>query len=210
MRFSTESSVSSHRNPRAEQVVTHQPAISFSNSIHFPFNRAGGRTSNVRHKTIYMLACKTKSIIKRIIIGCALCFVILIVAVLFLIIQWKFYPPNATAVIGPSGSTNRAFIENRSLGDLCFVLSASDWPHTFAGPASLGTVIGSEGSNSRVFWSVDGSVLVVKDDAKFESAYDYKLHQVIEYDSDKIRKLIASRGGLGAEQPSYPDGKGDY
>jgi hypothetical protein len=28
--------------------VTHQPAISFSISIHFPFNRAGGRTSNVR------------------------------------------------------------------------------------------------------------------------------------------------------------------
>ncbi len=33
-----------------EQVVTHQPAISFSISIHFPFNRAGGRTSNVRQK----------------------------------------------------------------------------------------------------------------------------------------------------------------
>jgi probable HAF family extracellular repeat protein len=33
-----------------EQVMTHQPAISFSNSIHFPFNRAGGRTSNVRKK----------------------------------------------------------------------------------------------------------------------------------------------------------------
>jgi ribosomal protein L37AE/L43A len=30
--------------------VTHQPAISFSISIHFPFNRAGGRTSNVRQK----------------------------------------------------------------------------------------------------------------------------------------------------------------
>jgi hypothetical protein len=28
--------------------MTHQPAISFSNSFHFPFNRAGGRTSNVR------------------------------------------------------------------------------------------------------------------------------------------------------------------
>jgi hypothetical protein len=30
--------------------VTHQPAISFSNSFHFPFNRAGGRTSNVDRK----------------------------------------------------------------------------------------------------------------------------------------------------------------
>jgi hypothetical protein len=28
--------------------VTHQPAISFSILFHFPFNRAGGRTSNVR------------------------------------------------------------------------------------------------------------------------------------------------------------------
>ena len=27
--------------------MTHQPAISFSNSFHIPFNRAGGRTSNV-------------------------------------------------------------------------------------------------------------------------------------------------------------------
>jgi hypothetical protein len=30
--------------------VAHQPAISSSISIHFPFNRAGGRTSNVRQK----------------------------------------------------------------------------------------------------------------------------------------------------------------
>ena len=30
--------------------MTHQPAISFSNSFHFPFTRAGGRTSNVRQK----------------------------------------------------------------------------------------------------------------------------------------------------------------
>jgi hypothetical protein len=35
------------REKDAQQVVTHQPAISFSISIHFPFNRAGGRTSNV-------------------------------------------------------------------------------------------------------------------------------------------------------------------
>ena len=27
--------------------MAHQPAISFSNSFHFPFNSAGGRTSNV-------------------------------------------------------------------------------------------------------------------------------------------------------------------
>jgi hypothetical protein len=37
--------------------VTHQPAISFSISIQHPFNRAGGRTSNVIHKmTRFLLA----------------------------------------------------------------------------------------------------------------------------------------------------------
>ncbi len=39
--------------------MTHQPAISFSISIHSPFNRAGGRTSNVRKNmkhTILLLA----------------------------------------------------------------------------------------------------------------------------------------------------------
>jgi hypothetical protein len=35
-----------------QQVVTHQPAISFSISIHFTFKRAGGRTSNVVWKMI--------------------------------------------------------------------------------------------------------------------------------------------------------------
>ena len=30
--------------------MTHQPAISFSNSFHFPFNRAGGRSSNVMQR----------------------------------------------------------------------------------------------------------------------------------------------------------------
>ena len=39
---------------RAEQVVTHQPAISFSISFQYPFNRAGGRTSNVRYRNIPM------------------------------------------------------------------------------------------------------------------------------------------------------------
>jgi hypothetical protein len=34
----------------AEHVVTHQPAISFSISFQHPFNRAGGRTSNVLPK----------------------------------------------------------------------------------------------------------------------------------------------------------------
>jgi hypothetical protein len=35
-----------------EQVVTHQPAKSFTISFQHPFNRAGGRTSNVRRQRI--------------------------------------------------------------------------------------------------------------------------------------------------------------
>jgi hypothetical protein len=38
------------RNEEAEQVVTHQPAISSSISFQHQFNRAGGRTSNVVQK----------------------------------------------------------------------------------------------------------------------------------------------------------------
>jgi hypothetical protein len=39
--------------------VTHQPAISFSNSFQFPFNRAGGRTSNVLQKKMHLLGMLT-------------------------------------------------------------------------------------------------------------------------------------------------------
>jgi hypothetical protein len=40
----------SSRPKNSEQLVTHQPAISFSISFQHPFNRAGGRTSNVGQK----------------------------------------------------------------------------------------------------------------------------------------------------------------
>lgn len=157
-----------------------------------------------------MSASKTKSIFARILIGIVSPIVILVVAVLLLIVRWNFYPPDATPVVGPSGTKNRAFIENRSFGDLTFVLCASDWPHTFTRPISLESVLCSEGSSSRVFWSSDGSVLVVKDDSSYICAYDYKLHETLCYDSAKISALIGTRGGLGSEQRSYPDGKGDY
>ena len=132
------------------------------------------------------------------------------------IIAWThFHPRNATPVIGPQGSGNRAFIENRSFGDLSFVLCASDWPHTFTMPASLGSVMYSEGSDARIFWSADGSVLAVRNGAgpsswQFTTAYDYDHHEAIQYDSARITALIASRGGLGPEQGQYPDGKDDY
>ena len=38
--------------------MTRQPAISFSISFHFPFNRAGGRTSNVRQRIMPWTDCK--------------------------------------------------------------------------------------------------------------------------------------------------------
>ena len=39
------------KKEEAEQVVTHQPAISFSIAFQHPLNRAGGRTSNVGQET---------------------------------------------------------------------------------------------------------------------------------------------------------------
>lgn len=144
----------------------------------------------------------------RILFGTISSVATLVAVGLTLIVFEKFYPQNATDVVGPMGLKNRAFIEDCSFADTVFYLRASDWPYTFAEPISLGSVLYSEESNSRVFWSCDGSVLAVKDGSSFTSAYDYKLHETLHYDSAKISKLIGLRGGLGPEQPSYPDGKG--
>ena len=137
--------------------------------------------------------------------------VILVLALLLAgAITWThFYPRNATQVVGPQGRSNRAFIENRSFGDLSFVLCASDWPHTFSRPASLASVIYSEGSDARAFWSVDGSVLVVRKGSdqtswQFTAAYDYDHHEAIRYDSTRIAALLTSRGGLGLSRLSIP------
>ena len=43
---------------------------------------------------------------------------------------------------------NRAYIEDRSFGDMSFVLCVSDWPHTLFRPISVESVMGSEGSQT--------------------------------------------------------------
>ena len=129
-----------------------------------------------------------------------------------LITGFWFHPRASTPVVGPAGAAHRAFIENRSFGDLSFVLCVSDWPHTFSRPLSLGCVVYSEGEDGRVFWSGDGSVILIRggrDPASwnYTAAYDYRAHRRIPGESARIAALLASRGGLGPEQPRYPDGK---
>ncbi len=110
---------------------------------------------------------------------------------------------------GPAGATHRAFFENVGFQDAGHVLCASDWPHTLTMPVSLGEVPSSESCTSHVFWSIDGSVLTVRDRGEFRCAYDYREHEKIEYEPDRIEKLITSRGGLGPEYADYPDSKGE-
>ena len=126
------------------------------------------------------------------------------------LIWWSFHPSGVTPVVGPAGSVNRAYIENRSFGDMSFVLCVSDWPRTLFRPISVESVIYSEGSNSRVFWSADGSVLVVRTPTSYVATYDYLTHELLRYGQGSMHDLIQSRGGLGPEQPRYPDGKGAY
>ena len=137
--------------------------------------------------------------------------VALIIALLFsLFVWWSFHPSGTVPVFGPAGPKYRAFIEDRSLGDMCFVLCVSDWPYTFIEPISVGSVLYSEGSDSRVYWSVDGSVIAVRDREGYLAAYDYRSHDLIRYDAGRMRMLIESRGGLGPEHRGYSDGKESY
>jgi len=145
----------------------------------------------------------------------ALAFGLLIFAAAVGITRSSFHPGNATPVIGPMGERNRAFIENRSFGDMSFVLCVSDWPHTFAKPLSIDSVLYSEDETGRVFWSGDGSVVVVREGRDvpswtYSAAYDFEDHTILRYDSARIAALLASRGGLGLEQDAYPDGKDSY
>ena len=117
---------------------------------------------------------------------------------------WKFHPTNAVPVVGPAGSSHRAYIEDRSFMDISFVLCVSDWPYTFLEPLSVGSVMYSEGSNARVFWSVDGSVIVVHRQGGYVAAYDYIAHELLRDRADRIYALLQSRGGLGLEQQEYP------
>ena len=114
--------------------------------------------------------------------------------------------------IGPAGAKYRAFVENTSFQDIGYTLRVSDWPYTFLLPLSLESVLYSEGSDCRVFWSADGSVVLARDSAssQLQAAYDYKQHELIRYDSTRIQALLDSRGGLGPEFSDYRDGKETY
>ena len=54
--------VAHNPDSNSEQVVTHQPAISFSISFQHPFNRAGGRTSNVVRRAKQGASCQVKDL----------------------------------------------------------------------------------------------------------------------------------------------------
>ena len=70
----------------------------------------------------------------------------------------------------------------------------------------------SEGSDCRIFWSADGSVVVARDSesSEYKATYDYTRHELIRYDSTRMQALILARGGLGPEFADYRDGKETY
>jgi hypothetical protein len=122
---------------------------------------------------------------------------------------WISHPSDVIPVIGPAGARNRAFIEDRSFGDISKVLCASDWPYTFSQPNALGTVTFPEAySASWVYWSADGSVLAFRVVHRgqtvpvYEAAYDYRKHASLDY-TDNIEALLESRGGLGPEHTRW-------
>ena len=136
-----------------------------------------------------------------------------IVAFLVGAFSWsRFHPKYSVEFIGPAGAKYRAFVENTSFQDIGYTLRVSDWPYTFLLPLSLESVLYSEGSDCRVFWSADGSVVLARDSAssQLQAAYDYKQHELIRYDSTRIQALLDSRGGLGPEFSDYRDGKETY
>lgn len=145
---------------------------------------------------------------RRLLIGLAVTLVFLVAAY-----SWcEFHPSQAVEFVGPAGTRNRAFIENRSFQDIGYTLCVSDWPHTFLKPQSVASVMYSEGSDCRVFWSVDGSMVVARDSqtSAYEAAYDYTHHELFRHDSPRLQALLKARGGLGPEFSDYRDGKETY
>ncbi len=160
------------------------------------------------NKTSLVNFTKLLPVFLRNMIGVAIVFLGVVAMLMGACIWARFHPDDVTSVVGPAGISNRAFIENCTFADPTFVLCASDWPYTFFGPISMESVLYSEDCGARVFWSFDGSVLLVRKDGAFTSAYDYSRHEFIYYDSFRINALVASRGGVGPEQSRYPDCKG--
>ena len=130
---------------------------------------------------------------------------------------WKsFHPAGAIPIVGPAGSKYRAFIDDRSFQDIALIVCASDWPHTFRGPFSLGDAYFPQAySSTKIFWSADGSVLAFRvvhlgEDAEvYEAAYDFREHAPLQYRDERITALIHSRGGLGPQFSNFSERKGD-
>lgn len=135
----------------------------------------------------------------------------------------RFYPAGTAELASPPGIRHRLFAEKRSGVSLSIVICASDWPHTFLKPFTLGRANWSDKySESNFFWSKDGSLVVWRtrqvdwEAAKYESAYDFVNHEAIdshigalnlEQCSEKIEYLLNERGGIGSEVTDIPDDK---
>ncbi len=92
------------------------------------------------------------------------------------------------------------------------LVPASDWPHTFSEPFVLGDVFrGDLYDSSSIFWSRDGSVLVLRvrphsqADEVFEAAYDFQTHAALSHCHGQIAALIQARGGLGPMSDAYSE-----
>ena len=136
-----------------------------------------------------------------------------VLGVTFWLCWSRFHPSYTTPIVGPAGSRYRAFIADVGGFGLCELLvSASDWPHTFSEPFVLGDVFDENLYDAAaVFWSQDGSVLVlcVKPHAQtaevFEAAYDFQAHTSLNHRHDQIAALIQARGGLGPKSDAYSE-----
>ena len=128
--------------------------------------------------------------------------------------SWLFFHPSySTPIVGPAGPRHHAFIADVGGFGLCELLvSASDWPHTFSKPFVLGDVFrGDLYDSASIFWSQDGSVLVlrVKPHGQaaeiFEAAYDFQTHTALSHCQGQIAALVQARGGLGPKSNAYSE-----
>lgn len=142
--------------------------------------------------------------------------VALVCGIIGLLYWERFHPSDLTPIVGPAGPKYRAFVEDRSFGDISLVACASDWPFTFREPFALGTLTFPEAySSAKLFWSRDGSVLAFlvvhrgKAEEVYETAYDFRDHVSLKYRHDRIAALIEARGGLGPQFNEHSDRKGN-
>lgn len=157
-----------------------------------------------------------RRILVRLLLWSSLVFVALVSCIILSLYWSRFHPSDLTPIVGPAGVKHRAFVEDRSFGDISLVACASDWPHTFRQPFALGTLTFPEAySSAKLFWSRDGSVLAFRVVHRghaaevYETAYDFRDHVPIKYRHEQIAALIEARGGLGPQFNEYSESKGD-